>query len=286
MHPMPPLSRILFRLFLVCGLAGLYGMYVTSPALAGNTPSTNAGAAYQWPMGGVLLGPNGQLTALNLTSPLLTVGAGDTTATISYDGAWHFSPLVIPATNHLIAGDGNGAAADSGLTISNIALKGSGNVFTAMQTMPYTRLGPDDHGHYALLSANSLGLAGGTGGALGSILLDDSVSPQFTVSLPLSVPGLTVTGGAPGAGKVLTSDATGVATWQAASASLPSTTALIRGNGSGGAAAATAGTDYLSPSSNLNATNLASGTAPPARLGSGTPSSNNFLRGMGRGRGL
>lgn len=42
---------------------------------------------------------------------------------------------------------------------------------------------------------------------------------------------------------------------------------------------ATLGTDYLSSASNLNASNLASGTVPTARLGSGTADATTYLRG-------
>lgn len=60
---------------------------------------------------------------------------------------------------------------------------------------------------------------------------------------------------------------------------------LIKSNGSASFSAATAGTDYLTPSGNgsaltaLNATQLTSGTVPTARLGSGTANSTTFLRG-------
>jgi hypothetical protein len=65
------------------------------------------------------------------------------------------------------------------------------------------------------------------------------------------------------------------------------TTALsgvLKGTGTG-IAAATAGTDYLTPTGSgagltaLNAANLGSGTVPTARLGSGTASSTTYLRG-------
>lgn len=54
----------------------------------------------------------------------------------------------------------------------------------------------------------------GTVTMLGTTNLSDSTSVTMDVTSSLTTPALQVTGGAPGSGKVLTSDATGNATWQ------------------------------------------------------------------------
>lgn len=87
--------------------------------------------------------------------------------------------------------------------------------------------------------------------ALGWPVGTDPIAP-LDVNGTVRTTALQVTGGTPGAGKVLTSDASGNATWAtpAGGVTLPSTTSILKGDGTGGAAAATAGVDYVAPLSN------------------------------------
>lgn len=62
----------------------------------------------------------------------------------------------------------------------------------------------------------------GTVTMLGTTNLSDSTSITMDVTSSLTTPALQVTGGTPGVGKVLTSDATGNATWQASSSGVTS----------------------------------------------------------------
>ena len=149
----------------------------------------------------------------------------------------------------------------TGITVSGGPITGSGTIVLA------TTLS-------GVLKGNGTGFVVATAGT-------DYLTPSGNGSALTALTGANVSGNIPGNA----ANVTGTVVVANGGTGAVTLTGLLKGNGTLAFTAATAGTDYLTPSGNgslltaLNATQLTSGTVPTARQGTGVANNTTFLRG-------